>query len=122
MGATADCSRGKLNSRDEENNKGDNLHVSGLARSVTQVMLDEMFNKHGRVSVDRLCDSEARRADSQVYKAELMTDPHTRKSSLKSTGRSWLTVDRGVPRFRLRQDALQRGRRGLHHGVERHRH
>lgn len=35
----------------EEQNKGDNLHVSGLARSVTQANLDEMFNKHGRVGV-----------------------------------------------------------------------
>lgn len=62
----------------EDNNKGDNLHVSGLARSVTQANLDEMFNKHGRVSLVRALSNLGRFADGQVYKAELMTDPHTR--------------------------------------------
>lgn len=33
----------------EEGNRGDNLHVSGLARSVNQQQLDEIFNKHGKV-------------------------------------------------------------------------
>ncbi|KAK1925345.1 hypothetical protein DB88DRAFT_483644 [Papiliotrema laurentii] len=47
----------------EQGNRGDNLHVSGLARSVTERMLDEIFSVHGK-----------------VYKAELMTDPHTKES------------------------------------------
>jgi len=34
----------------EQPNGGDNLHVSGLAKGVSQTMLHDMFSKHGKVS------------------------------------------------------------------------
>ncbi|CAD6578355.1 MAG: hypothetical protein TREMPRED_002162 [Tremellales sp. Tagirdzhanova-0007] len=44
-------------------NVGNNLHVSGLARSIDVRYLDQLFGKYGKVS-----------------KAEVMADPHTQES------------------------------------------
>ncbi|KAF8916644.1 hypothetical protein CPB85DRAFT_1431964 [Mucidula mucida] len=56
--------RGERRDRDDGNqNPGNNLHVSGLARKVDMRDLEEAFSKVGR-----------------VQKASIMYDPHTRES------------------------------------------
>jgi len=49
--------------RPEAANQGNNLHVSGLARSITVSFLEDLFSKYGKID-----------------KAEIMFDPHTRES------------------------------------------
>ncbi len=64
---------------DGSTNKGNNLHVSGLARSITDRVLEDHFSKVGK-----------------IVKAQVMLDPHTRAYlSVLSLTR------RGVARLRL---------------------
>ncbi|ORY31396.1 hypothetical protein BCR39DRAFT_526441 [Naematelia encephala] len=55
--------RGRPDNGEPPVNKGNNLHVSGLARSIDEKYLEDLFSKHGKVD-----------------KAEIMIDPHTRDS------------------------------------------
>ncbi len=58
-------------------NVGNNLHVSGLARSIDPRFLDDLFGKYGKVCL-RSFDWVLADLDVQVQKAEVMSDPHTR--------------------------------------------
>lgn len=100
-------------SNPEEQNQGDNLHVSGLSRNMTEKQLTELFNQYAK-----------------VYKAEIMYDPHTRMCSLRLsflarhvyTSRRWLPplimtlADpyRRVAWLWFRQDGHCRGRSYRH--------
>jgi transformer-2 protein len=65
-----------------EANQGNNLHVSGLAKSVDVPMLEEAFGKIGKVATN---SSVQGKANGQIYKVEIMQDPHTRTSPCHRT-------------------------------------
>ena len=59
---TATASDSSSNTEEGTNsNTGNNLHVSGLARSITDRQLEDLFSKCGK-----------------IVKAQVMVDPHTR--------------------------------------------
>jgi RNA recognition motif-containing protein len=41
---------GLIISNPEEQNQGDNLHVSGLARNISEQALTDLFNQYAKVS------------------------------------------------------------------------
>ncbi|GAA6008461.1 hypothetical protein JCM11491_004487 [Sporobolomyces phaffii] len=58
-----DRGRGEVRGGDNQNNPGNNIHVSGLSSRVEERDLDEVFGKYGR-----------------IQKTSIMRDPHTKDS------------------------------------------